>query len=164
MVLGKLTFFCGKMGSGKSTKAREIARDSEVILLSEDDWLASLYPDEINTLESYVKYSNRLKPAIKNLVQSLLTSGTHVVMDFPANTLAQRAWFRGIFTEINAAHELIYLEAANDVCLQQIAKRRDKEPERAATDTLEMFDKVTKYFVEPDTPEGFNIVRLSRNS
>ena len=34
---GTLTFFCGKMGSGKSTKAREIAQKNNAVLLSEDE-------------------------------------------------------------------------------------------------------------------------------
>jgi adenylylsulfate kinase-like enzyme len=34
---GKLIFFCGKMGAGKSTKASEIAQESNAVLLSEDE-------------------------------------------------------------------------------------------------------------------------------
>jgi predicted kinase len=43
---GILIFFCGKMGSGKSTKSQEIAKEMGAILLSEDEWLAAIYPDE----------------------------------------------------------------------------------------------------------------------
>ncbi|MGP4845258.1 AAA family ATPase [Marinobacter sp. 1Y8] len=87
---GTLTFFCGKMGAGKSTKASEIAQKSNAVLLSEDEWLASLYPNKISSLNDYIEYSNLLKPQIKKLVQSMLSAGTNVVMDFPANTpLAQ---------------------------------------------------------------------------
>ncbi len=56
-----LTFFCGKMGAGKSTKAQALAQQTDAILLSEDHWLATLYPDEINTFDDYIKYSTRLK-------------------------------------------------------------------------------------------------------
>ena len=44
---GFLTFFCGKMGAGKSTMSRDIAKQTGAILLSEDEWLAAIYPDEI---------------------------------------------------------------------------------------------------------------------
>ena len=50
---GTLTFFCGKMGSGKSTKAREIAQKNNAVLLSEDEWLASVYPNKISSLNDY---------------------------------------------------------------------------------------------------------------
>jgi len=55
---GTLTFFCGKMGAGKSTKASEIAQKSNAVLLSEDEWLASLYPNKISSLNDYIEYSN----------------------------------------------------------------------------------------------------------
>ncbi|MBU2097982.1 MAG: ATP-binding protein, partial [Gammaproteobacteria bacterium] len=105
-----------------------------------------------------------LKPPMKALVQSILLSGTDVVMDFPANTLSQRAWFKSIFSEIQAPHELIYIDQTNAVCLQRIEKRRVEQPERATTDTSEMFELVTKYFVEPTPEEGFNITRTPKPS
>ncbi|WP_339721966.1 ATP-binding protein [uncultured Paraglaciecola sp.] len=161
---GTLTFFCGKMGAGKSTKASEIAQQGRAVLLCEDEWLASLYPNKIASLKDYVEYSNLLKPQIKKLVQSLLTAGTHVVMDFPANTLSQRDWFRSIFLEIDAPHHLIYIDLPNEVCLKQIRKRRQQQPERAATDTPAMFEQITKYFMAPTSAEGFNIVKVTQNT
>lgn len=157
MHCGKLTFFCGKMGAGKSTRSRVTAQSEGAVLLSEDAWLAALYPEEIATLAHYVERANRLKPPIEALVHSLLQAGTSVVMDFPANTLQQRAWLRGLYTEVSAPHELIYLDASDALCLARIAQRRVVAPERAATDTPEMFAAVTHHFVPPQPDEGFNV-------
>ncbi len=156
---GKLIFFCGKMGAGKSTKSSEVAQETNAVLLSEDEWLESIYPNKIRSLEDYIKYSNRLKPQIKKLVQSILITGTDVVMDFPANTISQREWFRSIFSEIDAPHSLVYIDLPDDVCLEQIAKRRVEQPERAATDTEELFEAVTKHFVAPEPEEGFHVTK-----
>ena len=161
---GTLTFFCGKMGSGKSTKAREIAQKNNAVLLSEDEWLASVYPNKISSLNDYIEYSNLLKPQIKKLVQSMLSAGTNVVMDFPANTLSQRDWFRSIFSEIEAPHNLIYIDLPNADCLKQIEKRRKEQPERSATDTPDMFEQVTKYFKAPIPDEGFNTIAVAKNA
>jgi len=157
---GELIFFCGKMGAGKSTKSIEIAQDRNAVLLSEDEWLESLYPNRVRSLDDYVKYSNLIKPQIKKLVQSILVAGTDVVMDFPANTKSQREWFRGIFSEIDAPHNMVYIELPNDVCLEQIGKRRIEQPERAATDTVEVFEAVTKHFVVPVPEEGFTTTKI----
>ena len=164
MSKGSLTFFCGKMGAGKTTKSREISQARNAVLLSEDEWLSSLYPNSIKTLADYMEYSGRLRPQMKKLAQSILASGTNVVMDFPANTIQQREWFRCIFSEIQAPHELVYIDQTNEVCLAQIGKRRIEQPERAATDTDEMFELVTKYFVAPTSDEGFNTVVITENS
>ena len=157
MSKGVLTFFCGKMGAGKSTKSRELLKDSNAVLLSEDEWLESIYPNKIFTLEDYIKYSNQLKPQIKKLVQAILETGTDVIMDFPANTTSQREWFKSIFLEIGAQHNMIYLDLSNDDCLKHIKTRRLQQPERAKTDTEEMFFQVTKYFEAPKSSEGFNV-------
>ncbi|GAA6167488.1 AAA family ATPase [Sessilibacter corallicola] len=162
MKIGTLTFFCGKMGAGKSTEAKKIARDTNAVLLSEDEWLASIYPDKITSLNDYLKYSGLLKPQIKQLVESILATGTHVVMDFPANTQSQRAWFRTIISEINAPHQLIFIDAPDDLCLKQIQRRRIEQPERAATDTAEMFAQVTQYFSAPTADEGFNVTTINK--
>ncbi len=161
---GTLIFFCGKMGAGKSTKAAEIALRRNAVLLSEDDWLEALYPKTITTLEDYIEYSTRLKLQIKKLVQSILGTGADVVMDFPANTIGGRVWFRSIFSEVDAPHELIFLDVPNALCLERIRKRRQEQPERAATDTPELFEQVTKYFVPPTAEEGFNTLRVSSDS
>jgi predicted kinase len=164
MKKGTLIFFSGKMGAGKSTKSKKVALERNAVLLSEDEWLESVYPSKISSLDDYVKYSSQLKPQIKKLVQSILSSGTDVVMDFPANTTSQREWFREIFTDIKAPHSLIFIDVTNEVCLKQIETRRVEQPERTAIDTVEMFEQVTKYFVEPALGEGFNITRICSNA
>lgn len=140
-----------------------MSQDRNAVLLSEDEWLESLYPNKVRSLEDYIKYSNLIKPQIKKLVQSILATGTDVVMDFPANTISQREWFKSIYSEINAPHTMVYIDLPNDVCLEQIGKRRIEQPERAATDTAEVFEAVTKYFVAPKPEEGFNITKVERN-
>jgi len=159
MKVGLLTFICGKMGAGKSTIAKEIAEINNAVLLSEDEWLAALYPNKIDSLQDYIKYSKRLKPQIKKLVQSILLTGTDVVMDFPASTLSQREWFREVFSEIEAPHQLLYIDLPDTACLRQIEKRRLEQPWRSATDSKEMFESVTKYFIAPLAEEGFSIIR-----
>lgn len=158
---GTLIFFCGKMGAGKSTESKKIALERNAVLLSEDEWLESIYPQQIKSLADYVKYSNQLKPQIKRLVQSILNTGIDVVMDFPANTISQRGWFKEIFTESKAPHILLYIDTPNNVCLNRIEKRRVEQPERSTTDTEEMFHQVTRYFVAPSDEEGFCTKRVN---
>ncbi len=155
---GELIFFCGKMGAGKSTLASKIAHQRNAPLLSEDDWLESLYPNAIKSLDDYLKYAARIKTRIKPLVQSILCAGTDVVMDFPANTRQQRTWLQSIFAEVEAPHTLVYLDVRDVECLARIRNRSLEQPHRAATDTVEMFNQVTNYFVAPQPEEGLNVV------
>ncbi|RMF21421.1 MAG: ATP-binding protein, partial [Cyanobacteria bacterium J083] len=154
---GTLIFFCGKMGSGKSTKAIELAKEYNAILLSEDEWLSAIYPEEIKVFADYLKYSSRLKLLLKKHVQNLLNLGITVVMDYPGNTRNQRAWFKEIFSEYDIPHKLYYLEVSDELCLKQIDRRKKINPSRADFDTEEVFHQVNSYFQPPIEEEGFNI-------
>jgi len=161
---GTLIFFCGKMGPGKSTLSQEIAHKTGAILLSEDEWLKAIYPEEIESFEDYIKYSARLKPLLKNHVQNILNSGISIVMDFPGNTVNQRAWFKEICKEHNLLHKLVYLEVSDNQCLEQLKKRKNTYPERAHFDTEEVFRQVNSYFQPPLEHECFNIEVVCRKN
>lgn len=159
--LGTLYFFCGKMGAGKSTKSKQLAIEKHAVLLSEDEWLSSLYPNQITSFEDYLKFSAQLKPLVKKHVKNILSVGTDVVMDFPGNTEKQRKWLLEIASEVNAEHQLIFLNLTNEQCLKQIAQRSKEQPKRAAFDTEAMFIHVTKLFEEPKISEGLNILEFT---
>ncbi|GAA5214206.1 AAA family ATPase [Corallincola platygyrae] len=159
--LGKLTFFCGKMGAGKSTLSKKLAVEHQAVLISEDEWLAAHYSEQLQSFDDYRKYSHIIKPFIKEHVQQILRAGTSVVMDFPANMVRQRAWFKLLCDEVGCEHELVYLNVSHEQCLEQIAKRRIEQPERAQFDTEEIFMLVTQYFEPPSEDEELNVSIVS---
>jgi len=152
-----LHFFCGKMAAGKSTLARKIAAKTNAVLISEDVWLSTLYPAEINNFNDYLTYSARLKAIVLPHVQTLLRQGLSVVLDFPGNTPKQRAWFRSIFEPAIANHVLHSIEVSDERCKQQLRKRNQGKSEGAAFTTEAEFDAITQYFQPPTTAEGFNL-------
>ncbi|QYJ89399.1 AAA family ATPase [Shewanella halotolerans] len=160
---GKLFLFCGKMGAGKSTKARIIADENGALLLSEDEWLAAHFPNQIESFDDYIHYASLIKPFIKNHVARLINLGTNVVMDFPANTRKQRQWFVSLCNELACEHQLIYLDLSDQQCLAQIDKRRQEQPERARFDNEAVFRQVTQYFEQPTDDEGLDILLVTRN-
>jgi len=152
------------MGAGKSTKSKLVAIERNAVLISEDEWLAKLYPDQITSFDDYIKFSGLLRPLIKMHVQNILRTGTSVVMDFPANTKRQRKWFNNLSIEAESKAELIYLKVNNALCLKQIAQRIIEQPSRAAFDTEEMFNHVTKYFEKPEESEVECFVIVEKNA
>ncbi len=161
---GTLHFFCGKMASGKSTKAAEIADEYNAILLSEDEWLKSLYADEIKVFDDYLHYSARLKPLLVELVTDMLNRGVSVVMDFPANTINQRNGFKALFSANNFPHQLHYLEVDDELCIQQLKIRLAGLAEGAAFTTEAEFHLVNSYFQPPSEDEGYNMKVYRRES
>ena len=155
-----LHLLCGKIAAGKSTLAAELATAPLTVLVSEDDWLAPLYKPEAKTVADYVRYSARLRTAMGPHVVQLLEKGVSVVLDFPANTTANRAWMRGLFEQARAAHVLHWLDAEDDVCKARL-RARNAAGEHAFAATDEQFDLITSYFVPPSQDERFRIRRYA---
>lgn len=158
----KLHFFCGKMAAGKSTLAKKLAQREGTILLAEDELLAKLFPDEIHEIADYIQYSARLKDALSEPICNLLSQGISVVLDFPGNTPKQRAWFRQLFEQAQADHELHFIDATDDRCKLQLRQRSKDLPANAPFTTDAEFDAITAYFQSPTLEEGFHIVRYNR--
>ncbi|MFV2056201.1 MAG: AAA family ATPase [Thiohalomonadales bacterium] len=62
----------------------------------------------------YIKYSGRLKNVLSEHIQSLLSHGVSVVLDFPGNTINQRSWFRAIYEQVNVSHVLHFVDVSDD--------------------------------------------------
>jgi len=155
--MNKLHFLCGKMAAGKSTLSNKLTEKYDAVLLCEDDMLAKLYPLEITSIQDYLKYSHRLKEVLKEHVVELLSKGNNVVMDFPANTKNQRAWFREIFESANVEHVLHYVDKSDELCKAQLKKRNENVADDTPLANEETFDAITKYFEAPKSEEKFNI-------
>ncbi|MFD2205777.1 AAA family ATPase [Kiloniella antarctica] len=153
-----LHLVCGKIAAGKSTLARDLSANPQVILINEDTWLSRLYPDEINTIPDYIRCSSRLRSIMEDHVQQLLQAGLSVVLDFPANTQNIRQWMLGISTRAGVQNCLHYLEASDAVCKKRL-HARNAAGSHEFNPTDEQFDELTAYFVPPKVDEGLEIKR-----
>jgi predicted kinase len=97
------------------------------------------------------------------LITSLLEKGVSVVLDFPRNTRTQRAWFRTLFDSANAAHELHFIDAADDLRKRQLKERSKHLPPATPWTTDAQFDAIAVHFDPPSGDEGFNVIRHSRD-
>jgi len=157
-VTGKLLFFCGKMASGKSTLARELAARESAMLFVQDEWLDALYPNLIVNVASYIEYSGRINRTLQPYIVELLTRGISVVLDFPGNTVNQRAWFRSIIEEAGVDHELHFLDTPDADCKARLKARSAHLPPGTKWTTEEDFELIASHFRAPAVDEGFNVI------
>ena len=155
---GTLHFICGRLASGKTTLAQQIAEREPAILICEDVWLAKL-SNGIGSFEDYLKWSRRCRSIMGPLVIEILNAGTSVVLDFAGNTPTERSWVRSLFESADAAHVLHYLDVPEDVCLIRLKLRNQTKPQGlyfASTSEAE-FAAISRYFQPPTPEEGFAI-------
>lgn len=159
---GKLLFVCGKMAAGKSTLSKALGEREDAVLLVQDDFIERLFPGEIVDVSTFVKYSNRIKDALTEVICSLLSRGISVVLDFPGNTRNQRAWFHQLCERTGAEHELHFIDASDELCKSQLRERSRGLPPDAKWTTDAEFDAITAYFEPPAAEERFNVIRHDR--
>jgi hypothetical protein len=73
------------------------------------------------------------------------TKSKQMAQDQNAVLISEDEWLESLNSEINAPHELIYMNISDEICLKQIAKRSIEQPERASFDTEEVFHHVTSF-------------------
>lgn len=148
---------CGKMAAGKSTLSRQLAEQHGAVLICEDIWLQQLYGDAIAGFDDYLVHARRLKAVVAPHVEDLLRKGVSVVLDFPANVPAQRAWIRAIVAASGAAHVLHFVDTPHARCIEQLERRNRERPPGSMPMTVEQFEAISALFVPPAPEEGFNV-------
>ncbi|MBB6157590.1 putative kinase [Pseudomonas sp. JAI115] len=156
-----LHLMCGKIASGKSTLAQLLAEEHRALVLSEDQWLSRLYPEQIKSVADYLRCARQIRGVLGPLVIDVLSAGVSVVLDFPANTVADRQWLRGLADTAKVPHCLHYLAVDDDTCRARLHVRNAlAEHEFAASDAE--FDLISSYFQVPESGEELEIV-MHRN-
>ncbi|ENR5393411.1 TPA: ATP-binding protein [Providencia rettgeri] len=151
----RLHFLCGKIASGKSTLAKQLANSPCTILLCEDEWLAALYPNEITELVHYIEKSALVKQVLEGHIKQLIQAGNNIVMDFPANTPLQRQWLRSLAQTSNAHYIFHVLQVSNDECKARLVARNLAGENPFQTSEMQ-FDLITEHFSYPESSEQLN--------
>ena len=155
---GLLHLLCGKIAAGKSTLARRLAEAHDAPIVAEDFWLSHLYGPEMASVADYVRCSTRLREAMAPHLADLLRAGLSVVLDFPANTRANRAWMLTVAEAAGAGHRLHFLDVPDAVCRARMhARNASGAHEFAPTDA--QFDLISARFEPPSDEEGLRIER-----
>jgi predicted kinase len=155
---GTLHLLCGKIAAGKSTLAARLSAEHCSPIVGEDYWLSRLYGAEMASVDDYVLYSARLREAMGPHLADLLRAGLSIVLDFPANTRASRAWMRGIAESAGAEALLHHLDVPDEICMARMhARNASRSHEFAPTDA--QFDRITAAFEPPSETEGLRIAR-----
>ena len=95
------------MAAGKSRLARDLAERGNAIRLVQDELLERLFPGEITDIPAFIDRSLRLGTALAPYICATLAKGVSIVLDFPGNTRAQRAWFRDLFERAHVEQRVL---------------------------------------------------------
>ena len=118
--------------------------------------LKCFFADELVSLPGYVRCSSRLRHILAPHIAAVLNAGLSVVLDFPANTVEQRSWMRGILENTTASHQLHLLDAPDEVCLAGL-RERNSQGDHPFTVTEAQFHQFSSHFLAPSADERFTV-------
>lgn len=148
----KLYVMIGLPASGKSTIAKEIAKQENAEIISTDELRKELLND-INSQENnnliFTEAENRLKANIKN--------GKNVIFDATNINYKKRRHLLNRFNKYNVEKIAILVATPYEECLERNAKRERKVPEEVIT-------RMYHNFYIPQYYEGFDNINIIYNS
>lgn len=113
----------GLPGSGKTTRARELAAAHDALRLTLDEWVIPLFG---NTLP--VPRQQVLEGRLVTVALRALTLGADVVLDFGLWARDERSALRSLAASAGADCRLVYLPVEEDVQRARLAHRQATEP------------------------------------
>jgi predicted kinase len=145
---GKLFVITGLPGSGKTTRAKELAEEHAALRLSPDDWMIPLFDHNDADGKRDV-----LEGRFIWLAMRALEHGMSVVLDFGVWARDERSALKHLAFKIGAECELVYTPIDPDEQMRRVEARFATAPETTFVITEGDLAQWRNEFQEPDQQE-----------
>jgi predicted kinase len=125
---------CGLPGSGKTTRARQLAAERRGVRLAPDDWMSIL---EVNLWDSTMR--DRIEALQWWITKDLLRIGATVIIEWGMWARSERDRLRDEARALGAYVELCYLDVPLDELWRRIRARDAEDPPIRRSDLEEWF-------------------------
>lgn len=143
-----LVAMVGLPGSGKTTRARELAESLPAIRFTPDEWILPLLEGEN---PEHVR--DVIEGRFVAVATALLRQGVNVILDFGLWSHDERAGLHSLALEEGAAFSLDYLAIDRPEQWRRVRERQRRSPETTFPMTEQDLDDYDRWFEAPDADE-----------
>ena len=121
---------CGKICSGKSTRARQIAQERQAVILSVDEITLALFGQDAGDMHDV--YVARAQKYLYQKSLEILENGISVVLDWGFWTKGERREARDFYTARGIPYEFHYVRISDEEWHRRLDKRNQDVLNHAA--------------------------------
>ena len=154
--MATIHLICGFMGFGKTTLAKELAKNLPAVRLTHDEFMVDLYGRNMSKSDFYARYP-KVDDLLWKLAEKILNAGTDVIMDYgfwSKQTRKQVQQKAKNLTPDVVWHQLV---CDTNIAKARVLKRTDENPTELFIDEACFNEKLKQY--EPITDDEGLIVQ-----
>jgi predicted kinase len=143
--MATIHLICGSTGAGKSSYASRLAKETNGVLFTLDDWMTTLFwPDAPSNVELSwaLERVKRSECQIWKICCQIISKQIDVILDSGFSKREHRDLFRAMAKGIGVPTKLHYVDAGRDVRRERV-RRRNRH--RGETFSLEVSDAVFEW-------------------
>jgi len=147
----------GFIGSGKTTFARKLEKETGAIRFTKDEWMVRVFGNT-PPKDKFEEYDNRMASLATDMALKCLEAGTDVIIDEGFWVKEHRDAISEKVKNVGAIPKLYYIEAPFEIMKARTLKRSENPPIDSFTIDEEAFNHYWKFFRPPGKDEEFELI------
>ena len=147
----------GFIGSGKTTFARKLEKETGAIRFTKDEWMVRLFGNTI-LKDKFGEYDHKMASLARDMALACLKAGTDVIIDEGFWVKEHRDAISEKVKNVGAIAKLYYLEVPLEIMRARTLKRSENPPIDSFTIDEESFNQFWKFFQPPGKDEEFILI------
>ena len=147
----------GFIGSGKTTFARKLEKETGAVRFTKDEWVVRLFGNT-PPKDKFEEYDNRMAFLATDMALKCLKAGVSVIIDEGFWVKEHRDAIREKVRKAGAIPKLYYLEVPFEIMKARTLNRSKNPPVDSFNIDEVSFNKYWKQFKPPDKDEEFILI------
>ncbi len=148
---------CGFIGSGKTTFARKLEKETGAARFTKDEWMVRLFGNN-PPKDKFHQYDSRMTELATEMALKCLVAGGSVIIDDGFWYRKQRDEIRQKLKDLGAIVKFYYLDTSVDLMRERTVRRSENPPTDSFYITESEFRDYLKMFQPPTADEDCTVI------
>ncbi len=151
---------CGFIGSGKTTFAKRLEKETGAVRITKDEWLSSLVGQD-PSIPKFEEYDRKICEISRNIAFQFAKNGVDVIIDEGFWAKSERDEMKWKIQSLGAKAVLYYIDTPTDTMRERTLTRNNSDLQDFFHISGGMFDAYLKHWESPSKEEGFTTIKAA---